>query len=140
MRISGAVALSAVLCASSSTALAEKALCPKHETGGGYPWQTQQIMDGDEWAWVYVDVDKGGRPIKCGIGQNNIPDPEVRFRLCSAYSEDWRTRPAAEGEPATRTIKRMTVLTGYKHQMADQQARKRFFREHPEERPECYPD
>lgn len=97
-------------------------------------------MPGDQFAWVYIDVDKEGRPLRCALGQNNIYDPEARFRLCKAYSDSWRASPAAPSDPPTRTIKRYMVMIGYKHEIANQKARKQYFRDHPEERPECYPE
>jgi hypothetical protein len=57
-----------------------------------------------------------------------------------AYKDDWHTSPAAPGDPDIRTIKRKTTMIGYEHEMADQKARKAWFKAHPEERQECYPD
>ena len=95
-------------------------------------------MRGDQQAVVYVDVDKTGRPLKCALAKNNIPYPETRFRLCKTYMEDWHASAAASGEPAIRTIRRDFTMLGNDHQLADQEARKQYFRDHPEERPECY--
>ena len=123
-----------------SAAVAEQAPCPPREAGQGYPWQNPGLMRGDQYAWVIVTVDRSGRPLKCGVGKNNIPDPEMRFRLCRAYSEDWRAPPAAADDPAIRTIRRQTIMTGYEHQMADKKARRSWFRQHPDQRQECYPE
>jgi hypothetical protein len=139
MRGIGAVALGAAFLVGSA-ASAEKAPCPPREAGQAYPWQNLEPIKGDHYAWVIVDIDKTGRAIRCGIGENNIPDPETRFRLCNAYSEDWRGPPASASDPAIRTIKRHFTMIGYEHQMADQKARKAWFRAHPEERSECYPE
>jgi hypothetical protein len=89
---------------------------------------------------VIVDVDRTGRALRCGIGSNDISDPETRFRLCLAYKDDWHTTPAAPGDPDIRIITRRTTMIGYEHEMADQKARKAWFKAHPEERQECYPD
>jgi hypothetical protein len=132
------IGICAAICVSSA-ATAEKASCPPREAGQAYPWQSLEPIEGDKSAWVIVDVDRTGRPIRCAIGDNNIPDPEMRWRLCQAYSGDWRAPAAAAGDPATRTIKRHFTMLGYKHQMADQKARKQYFKDHPGEQPGCYP-
>jgi len=122
-------------------AAADKAPCPKLEAGAAYPWQNfGEMMKGDHYAWVIVDVDRTGRAIRCSIGNNDISDPETRFRMCLAYKDDWRTSPAAPGDPDIRTIKRRTTMIGYEHEIADQKARKAWFKAHPEERSDCYPD
>jgi len=139
MRGTGAILASAALCIGSAAA-ADRAPCPAREPGAGYPWQNDVMMKGDQYAWVIVDVDRTGRAIRCGIGDNNISDPETRFRLCLAYKEDWHTSPAGPGDPDMRTIKRKTTMIGYEHEMADQKARKAWFKTHPDERQECYPD
>jgi hypothetical protein len=124
----------------SSPVLGEKAPCPTREAGASYPWQNLTPMKGDRYAWVIVDVDKTGRPIRCGIGDNNIPDPDARFLLCNAYKGDWRAAPASAGDPDVRTFKRRTTMIGYEHQMADKKARRLWFKQHPEDRQECYPE
>ncbi|HEX6741308.1 MAG TPA: hypothetical protein VF079_05880 [Sphingomicrobium sp.] len=134
-----AFALGAALVMSSG-AMAEKAPCPEREVGSAYPWQNLEPIKGDRYAWVIVDVDRTGRPLRCAIGNNNIPDPDTRFLLCNAYKGDWRAPPATADDPAVRTIRRRTTMVGYEHQMADKKARKLWFRQHPDERPECYPE
>ena len=113
--------------------------CPPREAGAFYPWQTSQRMKGDQQAVVYIDVDRTGHPLKCAMGQNDIPDPETRFRVCQSFMDDWHASPAAAGDPAVRTIRRNFTMIGNDHQMADQKARKQWFKDHPEARPECYP-
>jgi hypothetical protein len=137
MRGFAAVALCLAL-GVSSAAFADKAPCAKREAGAGYPWQNLDPVRGDHYAWVIVDVDRSGRALRCGIGDNDISDPETRFRMCLAYREDWRASPAGPGDPEVRTIKRRTTLIGYEHEMADQKARKAWFKAHPDERPDCY--
>lgn len=80
----GAILTCAALCVGSA-AIAEKTPCPKREAGQGYPWQNLEPMKGDHYAWVIIDVDRAGRALRCGIGDNDIGDPETRFRLCLAY-------------------------------------------------------
>jgi hypothetical protein len=135
-QVSSTVVLSLTLFGSAAFA---RPSCPPREAGSAYPWQNFQPMRGDQQAVVYVDVDKTGRPLKCALAKNNIPDPETRFRLCKTYMEDWHASAAASGEPAIRTIRRDFTMLGNDHQLADQKARKQYFRDHPEERPECYP-
>ena len=137
----GVIAFALGVAFMSGSALAEKAQCPAREAGAAYPWQNlQQQMKGDQFAWIFIDVDKTGRPIRCAVGDNNIPDPETRFRVCQAFSGDWRAPPAPAGQVNVRTIKRHFTMIGYEHQMADQKARKLWFKQHPDERPECYPE
>jgi len=142
MRISGTIAIIAGLLVSStaSSAMSNQAACPKFEAGAAYPWQNWDLMPGDHYAWVYIEIDKTGRALKCSIGENNILDPETRFRLCRAYSEDWRGPPAAAGDPERRTINRHFTLLGAAHELANQKARKQFQGPYPEERPSCYPE
>ena len=134
-----AIAFSALLFVGSA-ALADKAQCPVREVGSAYPWQNLEPIKGDRYAWIIVDVDKTGRPIRCGVGENNIPDPDMRFLMCNAYKGDWRAPAASAGDPDVRTIKRRTTMIGYEHQMADKKARKLWFKQHPDERQECYPE
>lgn len=123
-----------------SAALADKAPCPVREVGSAYPWQNLEPIKGDRHAVLFIDVDKTGRPINCRIGENNIPDPEMRFRACQAYKGDWRAAPAAPSAPNVRTVTRQFTLIGYEHQMADKRARRLWFKQHPDERQECYPE
>ncbi len=139
MRWVGAVALCSGLL-TGSAAGAEKPACPQFEAGQSYPWQTQGMMKGDQYASVYIDVDRSGRPLQCRIGENNIPDPYTRFQLCNAYTGDWRGPPASPGDPDRRTIKRQTVMIGSEHELANRRARRAWFRQHPDERSECYPE
>ncbi|HEY7006758.1 MAG TPA: hypothetical protein VH392_09800 [Sphingomicrobium sp.] len=97
-------------------------------------------MRGDQYAWIYIDVDRTGRPLQCRIGENNIRDQYTRFQLCNAYTEDWRAPAAEPGDPDRRTLKRQTVMIGSDHELADKKARRAWFKAHPEERPECYPE
>jgi len=122
-----------------ASAAAAKPACPAREAGANFPWQTSQRMKGDEQAIVYIDVDKTGHPLKCAMGQNDIPDPETRFRVCQSFMDDWHASPASTGDPAIRTIRRDFTMIGNDHQLADEKARKQWFKDHPEARPECYP-
>src|SRR6059058_2213160 len=113
------LAMLTALAAASSAAFAKTA-CPAREAGQAYPWQNLEPVKGDHYAWVYIDVDKTGRALRCGIGANDIDDPDTRFRSCLAFRDDWRAAPAGPNDPAVRTIKRRFTLIGYEHEMADQ--------------------
>lgn len=123
-----------------SNAAADKASCPPHEAGASYPWDVQGEIRGDKHASVFIDVDRTGRPLGCKVGETNIFDKYTLFQLCNAYTGSWRGPPASEGDPDRRTIRRDTVMIGSDHQLANQKARRAWFRSHPDERPSCYPE
>jgi hypothetical protein len=126
--------------------------CPTNKYQSPYPWLIDQLMDGDEYADVYIDVDGVGKPVACRIGQNNIPGDE-KFFVCKAFEEQWATSPPSRNStigpppanlPAHSQIKgtayRRFVAYGGKHEKAEREARKQFFLQHPEERSQCYPN
>ena len=123
-----------------SGAPAAKAPCPPHEAGAAYPWDIPNLMPGDKHASIFIDVDRTGRPLTCKIGDNNIADPYTRFQLCNAYTQDWKAPPAGPGEADRRTIRRETVMIGSEHELANQKARREWFKTHLDERPACYPE
>ena len=98
------------------------------------------MMPGDKYAWVYIDVDRTGQPLVCKVGETNIFDPDTLFQLCSSYKESWRAPPASAGDPDRRTVKRQTVMIGPAHEKANQEARRAWFKMHPDERASCYPE
>jgi hypothetical protein len=108
-------------------------------------------MSGDDFADIYLDIDKAGRPIGCRMGQNNIPG-DNKFFVCKAFIDQWTTAPAevnptAGPRPANvpanskvkATVYRRYIAYGADHARAERKARKQFFRDHPEQRSECYP-
>jgi len=121
-------------------ALADKPGCPIFEAGARYPWQSNEILPGDRFAWVILDIDRDGVPFRCRVGNNNYIENETRFFLCKNYSDRWRGPRAAESDPDRRTLERFSLIAGYEHDMADRKARRLWFKQHPEERPECYPE
>jgi len=133
------IVIGAALCVGSE-AVAGENQCPKWETGTRYPWQSNEIMPGDRFAWLHLEVDRDGVPFRCRVGLNNHVENETRFFLCKSYSDRWRGPPAAASDPDRRMIKRFSLLNGYQHEIADRKARRVWFQEHPEERPECYPE
>jgi hypothetical protein len=71
------------------------------------------------------------------MGRNNI-DGDNKFFVCKAFLEQWSTA-APGGDSKATTIERKYIAYGEKHRKAEREARKQFFLQHPEERPECYP-
>ena len=138
MRGTGALALCTLVIALHGPASADP--CPLHEAGAAYPWDVRDTMAGDKYATVFIDVDRSGHPLTCKIGDNNINDSDTLFQLCQAYSETWQAPPAAAGDPDRRTIKRRTVMIGAAHEKANKEARRTWFKAHPDERASCYPE
>jgi hypothetical protein len=101
------------------------------------PWAIDDIMSGDLYADVYMDIDGQGKPTGCKMGQNNIPGDD-KFFICKAFMDQWSTKPAQVGKPTT--VLRKYIQYGMRHEDAESAARKKYFREHPYERPECYPN
>jgi len=123
-----------------SSAVAAGTECPKWEAGARYPWQSNEIMRGDYYGWVIMDVDRTGAPASCRIGKNNFLDVETAQFLCKNYSERWRGPKASASEPDRRTFERFALINGYDHHRADRKARKQWFLDHPEAQPKCYPE
>lgn len=123
-----------------ANAAAQGPTCPKWEAGTRYPWQSNQIHRGDLYAWLKLDVDRGGYPIRCRVAANNYPDGESRVWLCKQYYDRWRGPRAAASDPRVRTLERFSLIPGPKHQELDRQARAPWFQARPEERSECYPE
>jgi hypothetical protein len=73
------------------------------------------------------------------MGKTNIDDSDLRFFACKAFTDDWKPASAVEPVPGS-VVKRLFIMPGPNHEKADKDARKRFFAEHPDQRPECYPE
>lgn len=134
------VAVMVMLALTSSPVLAETPACPKWEAGARYPWQSNDIMRGDLYGWVIMDVDRSGAPASCRIGKNNFLDVETGQFLCKNYSERWRGPKAAASDPDRRIFERFSLINGYDHHQADRKARKQWFLDHPDAQPKCYPE
>jgi hypothetical protein len=114
--------------------------CPPHEPGT-FPWMENGTVKGDLWAWTYLELDKNGEPKRCLMGKNNIHDEDTRFFVCRAMQKDWHAATPEEAKAAaSTTVKRFFVMIGPDHDKRLREAKKRYFAEHPAERPECYPD
>lgn len=127
------------------------AACPASKYPPPYPWFIGDTMPGDLYADIYLDIDKAGKPIACRMGKNNIPGDD-KFFICNAFIEQWKTSPQPNdpavgppppnlprNSPIIATVHRQLITPGEQHEKAERAARERFFREHPEERQECYP-
>jgi hypothetical protein len=96
-------------------------------------------MVGDEYADVYIDINSSGWPLGCRIGRTNV-DKDDQFWVCNAFMEGFRTKPPIELAKGERTtVQRTFISYGDAHQKAERKAKKEFFKQHPSERPECYP-
>lgn len=113
--------------------------CPTEIPGSAHPWAINQVLPGDRSAEVYIDVDKAGEPTGCRLGKTNIPTDE-RFNICMAFIRHYRINPDAPGISLPTTVMKLYVEYGDKHERAEKEARKSYFAQHPEIRPDCYRD
>jgi hypothetical protein len=115
--------------------------CPVRQPGQAYPWsRSADLMPGDEWAYLYIDVDTKGRPSNCRVGKHQY-QPETGFWMCRAMMAQANFEPIMkDGIAIAGTVTRYTMIPGRQRQREDEAARKQFFRDHPDERPSCYPD
>ncbi|MEO7634635.1 MAG: hypothetical protein ABIS38_03180 [Sphingomicrobium sp.] len=121
-------------------AAAQQSRCPTWEAGTRYPWQSTEIMAGDRFAWIRLEVDRRGYPIRCRVAKNNYPDAESRVWLCKQYYEEWRGPRAAASDAKVRTLERLSLIPSHRRALADRKARAAWFAQHPQERPKCYPE
>ena len=116
--------------------------CPSHRPGAAYPWQlsSDKPMPGDQWAWLYIDLDVNGKPKNCKVGEHKY-EPEMGFFMCRAAIAGGEFEPVIkDGVAVEGTVKRYFTLAGRARKRADEAARKQWFKDHPQERPSCYPD
>ena len=119
---------------------AQSSPCPFREEGT-YPWSANipRIMSGDLWAWVYLDLDKKGRPLRCYIGQTNISGDETRANLCRSFVSGWKATPLMkDGVPVAGTTRRQVIIIGSRHKKVFDEARAAWFAQHPDENRACY--
>ena len=129
----------AVLGATAAAPASAKQPCPDRKPGDAYPWSIQERMSGDQWARMDLDIDAQGRITDCRVRASNV-DAETRFFMCRAMRGSYQPDPPEDGAAlGPRTVQTSLVLAGRQRRRAEEAARKRFFREHPEERSECYP-
>ena len=114
--------------------------CPPHQAGAPYPWSTNEVMSGDKWADVELDVDPSGKATACRVANSNM-SREDNFWTCGAMQAQGHYNPVMKGGTAVAgTIHTKMTLVGMRHRDADMAARKKWFREHPQERWDCYPE
>ncbi|MGN6156316.1 MAG: hypothetical protein ACTHN4_11385 [Sphingomicrobium sp.] len=102
---------------------------------------TDGIAKGDLWAWVYLELDKDAHAKRCLMGNNNIHDADTRFMACDAMKESWKPATDADARAlASTTVKRLFIIPGPNRNKEIREAKKLWFAQHPDQRPECYPD
>lgn len=123
-----------------STGLPAAEPCPVFKPGQAYPWQKPgQLMVGDQWAYLYIDLDKKGRPKNCRVGKHKY-GPEMGFWFCRAMMAQGDFEPIMkDGVAVEGTVTRFLSMPGRRRQREEEAARKQWFKDHPEERPSCYP-
>jgi hypothetical protein len=114
--------------------------CPAFRPGQAYPWQTdEKLMPGDQWAWLFIDLDEQGKPKNCRVGEHKY-QPETGFWMCRAMMAQGSFEPVMkDGLAVEGTVKRFMTVAGRQRQRAEEAARKQWFKDHPQERPSCYP-
>ena len=116
------------------------ATCPDLVPGAAYPWEVEGHFSGDKWADLSIDIDETGKVTACRVLKSNM-DNEERFWTCGALRAQGKYPPAMkDGVPTKVTHQTKMVQLGMRHQQANTAARKRWFREHPQERWDCYPE
>jgi hypothetical protein len=114
--------------------------CPFREKGD-YPWSSMvpKIVEGDLWAWVYLDLDKHGRPLRCYIGESNLVALETRSNVCRSFVSGWRAAPLMQnGQAVAGTTRRLFIIMGRRHERLFEEARTRWMSEHSKESANCY--
>ncbi|HWI77202.1 MAG TPA: hypothetical protein VNS53_09010 [Sphingomicrobium sp.] len=86
-------------------------------------------------------MDKDAQAKRCLMGNNNIHDADTRFLACDAMRESWK--PATEDDAravALTTVRRLFIIRVRTGTRKIREAKKLWFAQHPDQRPECYPD
>lgn len=123
-----------------SSPLAASTPCPPHKAGEAYPWEVKDLMDGDHWADVAIDVDAKGKPTGCKVVKGNL-ESDDGFFVCRSMTAQGEFDPVMkDGAAVAGTIQTHMVLQGMRHRDANAAARKRWFATHPDERQSCFPD
>jgi len=114
--------------------------CPPHQAGVPYPWTNNDFVSGDKWADVELDLDATGKATACRVVKSNM-DREDNFWVCGAMQVQGQYDPVMkDGVAVAGTIHTKMNMPGSRHRDADMAARKKWFREHPQERWDCYPE
>ena len=112
--------------------------CPPDTLGPNYPWFTNEIMRGDMYSEVFLDVDREGKPTGCSVGRNNVTRDQ-EYRACSVSLRGWVTDPPPPGTRFPMVVQKLFLVRSKTHIRAERAARAAFFAQHPELRPGCYP-
>jgi hypothetical protein len=114
--------------------------CSPHQAGSPYPWEVKEHFSGDQWAEVSLDLNAQGKATACRVLKSNM-SREDNFWVCGAMQVQGQYDPVMkDGVAVPGTIQTKTVMIGMRHREANAAARKRWFKEHPEERWDCYPE
>jgi hypothetical protein len=119
---------------------AAAAQCPDLVPGAPYPWDVEGHFSGDQHAELSIDIDEKGKITACRVIKSNM-SREDNFWTCGALQAQGKEKPEIrDGVPvkSTRTVQMTTI--GMRHAQANATARKKWFKEHPEERWDCYPE
>jgi hypothetical protein len=123
-----------------SPVTAQKAPCPPHRAGAAYPWEISQMMEGDHWADVAVDLDAHGKVSGCRIVRGNLESDEG-FYVCRAVLAQGEFDPVMkDGAMIAGSRETHFVLHGMRHEDANEAAKKKWLAAHPQERLSCYPE
>jgi hypothetical protein len=121
-------------------AAAQAAQCPDLVPGAPYPWEVKGHFSGDQHAELSIDVDEAGKVTGCRVIKSNR-SREDNFWTCASMRVQGREPPEMRNGvavKATRTIQMTTI--GMRHRQANSAARKKWFKEHRQERWDCYPE
>ena len=115
--------------------------CPEIKPGQAYPWQKgSELMPGDEWAYLHIDLDVKGRPKNCRVGKHQYK-PETGYWMCRAMMAQGDFQPIIkDGVAVEGTVTRYMTVAGRQRRREEAAARKQWFKDHPQERPSCYPE
>jgi hypothetical protein len=136
------IPLAALLAMPSLAAASSGTPCPKQwGPGEMFPWESEEIMPGDQWANLRLDIDEKGRATGCRIEATNIHSANTKYAVCYSFKKNWYTDPILEnGKPVAKTVRTQFIIRGSKHEKREEKARQQFFRDNPGERRECYPN
>ena len=81
-----------------------QAPCPTFTPGQLYPWESRKPQPGDQWAWVYLLIDKHGRAKDCRIGDGNVRNKDTRGMICLSFHKNWVHQADPEGGQADRRL------------------------------------
>jgi hypothetical protein len=114
--------------------------CPALRPGEPYPWTSDEFVTGDKWADMELDLDATGKVVGCRITKSNMTS-EDGFFVCASMKVQGREQPVMkDGLAVPGSIPSKMMMQGIRHRDADMAARKKWFREHPQERWNCYPE